>query len=88
MLQSELSVLQNRVAVLAAWEQEQKQMNNEPVFNNSLQEYRGKQALKELQGALRTLHESKSQDRTEKDRYIAIAVTDLEKLIAFVEKYF
>jgi hypothetical protein len=40
-----------------------------------------------LKSALKKLTDQKSSERTAKDRYIAIAVTDLEKLIAFVDVY-
>lgn len=44
-------------------------------------------ALHELRAALAKLNEQKSGERTAKDRYVAIAITDLEKLIAFVSMY-
>jgi len=44
-------------------------------------------ALPALRSALKKLTDQKSGERTSKDRYIAIAITDLEKLIAFVAMY-
>ena len=44
-------------------------------------------ALPALRSALKKLTDQKSGERTPKDRYIAIAITDLEKLIAFVAMY-
>ena len=39
--------------------------------------------LELLKEALREMKASKPNDRSERDRYTAIAITDLEKLIAF-----
>jgi hypothetical protein len=44
-------------------------------------------AKQKLEEALAQLKEHKPNDRTEKDRYTAICITDLERVIAFYEKY-
>lgn len=40
-----------------------------------------------LYSALQKLRNQKSDERTARDRHVAIAITDLEKLIAFVAMY-
>jgi hypothetical protein len=45
------------------------------------------ETLTDLKEALKSLKANKPNDRSERDRYTAIAITDLEKLIAFYEKY-
>lgn len=61
-------------------------MNNQPDPNrkyDAFEETRGN-----LKFALATLEEEREKlGRTSGARYIAIAITDLEKLIAFAEKY-
>lgn len=44
-------------------------------------------AMQKLTEALEALKASKPNDRSEKDRYIAIAITDQEKVIAFYNQY-
>lgn len=46
-----------------------------------------KEALSRLYEALNALRSNKPNDRSEQDRIWAIAITDLEKTIAFFEKY-
>jgi hypothetical protein len=43
--------------------------------------------LQLLKEALETMKATKPNDRSERDRYTAIAITDLEKLIAFYVFY-
>jgi hypothetical protein len=43
--------------------------------------------LQKLAENLQSMKEMKTENRTERDRYIAIAITDLEKLIAFFDYY-
>lgn len=45
------------------------------------------QPLDALRFTLDVIRYRKPNDRSEKDRYTAIAITDLEKVIAFYEKY-
>ena len=43
--------------------------------------------LVKMRNILQDIKANKPNDRSEQDRYTAIAITDLEKLIAFFEKY-
>jgi adenylate cyclase class IV len=45
------------------------------------------EAYKALQAALEALRAQKPNDRSEADRYYAVAITDLEKLIAVFRVY-
>ena len=52
-----------------------------------MDEKKAQAVFEALQAALQAMKDNKPNDRSEKDRYSAIAITDLEKIISFYGFY-